>query len=154
MGVRPSDAEIYDKYADALVRFAAGLVGPTDAPDVVSATMLRVLWSSAWEQVRNPQAFLYQAVLNEAKMHHRSTMRRRAREQRAAGPGSVLQPEVRPEVLAAVGRLSPRQRAVTFLAYWEGLTPADIADRLGIGEGSVRRHLARARKHLRRMLHE
>ncbi len=151
---RPTDEEIYSKYADGLVRFATGLVGPSDAADVVSTAVLRALWSRGWADVRNPQAYLYQAVLNESKMHHRSTMRRRAREHRAAQPTVAYQPEVRPEVLAAVGRLSARQRAVTFLAYWEGLPPSDIADRLGIGEGSVRRHLARARTHLRRMLDE
>jgi RNA polymerase sigma factor (sigma-70 family) len=49
--------------------------------------------------------------------------------------------------------LSLRQRAVVVLAYWADLTPDDIADRLGISEGAVRRHLARARARLRAVLH-
>jgi DNA-directed RNA polymerase specialized sigma24 family protein len=32
------------------------------------------------------------------------------------------------------------------------LTPTRIADRLSISEGAVRRHLARAREHLRKVL--
>jgi RNA polymerase sigma-70 factor (ECF subfamily) len=63
-------------------------------------------------------------------------------------------PEYRPEVLAAVRRLSVRQRAVIVLAYWEQLTVPEIAAHLGISEGSVRRHLARARSKLRRWLHD
>ena len=63
-------------------------------------------------------------------------------------------PEYRPEVLAAVRRLSVRQRAVVVLAYWEQLTAGEIAGQLGISEGSVHRHLARARSKLRGALYE
>ena len=61
-------------------------------------------------------------------------------------------PEPRPEVLAAVARLSPRQRAVVYLTYWDDLDPMSVAEVLGISDGAVRRHLARARKSLRRLL--
>ena len=149
-------SEVYRKHADALVRFASGLVGPSDAADVVSDAVVKAMWSKAWPSVRNHGAYLYRSVLNEARMHHRGTMRRRARELAvgAKEPQLAHPVDVRPEVLAAVGRLSVRQRAVVFLTYWEGLQPHEIGNRLGIGEGSVRRHLARARQRLRGMLHE
>ena len=73
----PSNAEVYAKYADDLVRFATSLVGPTDAQDVVADAVVRVMWSKRWARVTNYKAYLYRAVLNEARMHHRSTMRRR-----------------------------------------------------------------------------
>jgi len=63
------------------------------------------------------------------------------------------QPDVRPEVLAAVSRLSMRQRAVIFLTYWEDLAPTAIADLLSISDGSVRRHLDRGKTHLKEALH-
>ena len=150
---RPTNAEIYGKYADDLVRFATGLVGPSDAQDVVSDAVVRVMWSKRWVDVDNYKAYLYRAVLNESRMHHRSTMRRRAREQRAASSGIVFPRDVRPEVLDAVGSLSPQQRAAIFLTYWEGLGVDEVAMRLGVREGSVKRHLARARAKLRGTLH-
>jgi RNA polymerase sigma factor (sigma-70 family) len=55
-------------------------------------------------------------------------------------------------VREAVGKLSVRQRAVIVLTYWADLDPPTVAERLGISEGSVRRHLARARAHLREVL--
>ena len=61
-------------------------------------------------------------------------------------------PEVRPEVLAAVRQLSPRQRAVVVLTYWEDLAPDEVASILGTSQGSVKQHLARARSKLRRVL--
>lgn len=150
--MRLSDAETYEKYADELVRFATALVGPNDAADVVADTFLRVLGSRGWSEVEEQKPYLYRSVLNEVRMRHRSTIRRRAREHRATVPEAVHDPEVRPEVLAAVGALSPRQRAVVFFTYWEDLSVGDVADRLGISDGSVRRHLARARARLRRVL--
>jgi RNA polymerase sigma factor (sigma-70 family) len=65
----------------------------------------------------------------------------------------MLEPAApRPEVFAAVERLSTRQRAVIFLTYWDDLDPGSVARVLGISEGAVRRHLARARNSLRRSL--
>lgn len=144
--------ELYAKHAEALTRFATGLVGPSDAADVVSDAVLRCLASDRWLEVRDPRPYLYRAVLNQARQSHRGALRRTAREARVAPPTAVEPPEVRPEVLEAVARLSLRQRAVIVLTYWEDLEPAQVAIRLQIGEGSVRRHLARARARLREEL--
>ncbi|HSM01324.1 MAG TPA: RNA polymerase sigma factor [Acidimicrobiia bacterium] len=148
-------AEAYEKHADELARFATGLVGPHEARDIVSSAMVRVLWSKQWPTVDNPRAYLYTAVLNEARMHIRASSRRRANEARA-GHGGGLQhlAEARPDVVQAVGQLTVSQRAVVFLAYWEDLRPADIARRLGLSEGTVHRQLRKGQARLRRMLHE
>jgi RNA polymerase sigma factor (sigma-70 family) len=146
------NAEIYGKHADDLVRFATGLVGPADAADVVADAVVRALSSRAWAGVQNHRAYLTRAVLNEARMHHRSTLRRRAREALAAGDGVTYDTAPRPDVLKQVARLSLRQRAVVVLTYWDDLDQRAVADRLGISAGSVRRHLARAHAKLRRLL--
>jgi RNA polymerase sigma factor (sigma-70 family) len=144
-----SDDEIYRKYSDDLVTFATGLVGPADAADVVADALARVLTSPRWSGVRDPRSYLFASVLNEARMHHRSTLRRRAREARAAQREGIVDAEVRPEVLEAVARLSVRQRAVVVLTYWQDLHERETAELLGISVGTVRRHLARAHERLR-----
>lgn len=147
------DAEIYGKYAEELVRFATGLVGPSDAADCVSSAVLRCILSKGWGTVRNRRAFLYRAVVNEARQSHRATMRRRAREARASAPEpSVVTGEVRPEILQAVGALSTGQRAAIFLTYWADLNPGSIGRLLGVSEGTVRANLARGRAKLRKEL--
>jgi RNA polymerase sigma factor (sigma-70 family) len=146
--------QIYRRYADELTRFATGLVGPSDAADVVSGAMLGCFSSSAWTRARDQRAYLYRAVVNEARQVHRSAGRRSLRESRVAVPAMVADPEPHPDVLAAIVGLSLRQRAVIVLTYWADLDPRRVADRLGISEGSVRRHLARARAHLREVLHD
>jgi RNA polymerase sigma factor (sigma-70 family) len=153
-----SDAELYGKHAEELTRFATGLVGPQDAPDVVSAAVLSCIFSKSWAAVENPRAYLYRAVLNQARQLRRAGARRMAREQvfamrnRAEPPSGSDPPEVRPEILEAVMALSLRQRAVTVLTYWSDLDPGAIAQLLGISEGSVHRHLARARSKLKERL--
>jgi DNA-directed RNA polymerase specialized sigma24 family protein len=41
---------------------------------------------------------------------------------------------------------------VIYLTYWEDQSPAQIAGLLEVSEGTVRKQLARARDHLRRIL--
>jgi RNA polymerase sigma factor (sigma-70 family) len=146
------DEAVYRLHAARLVGFATVLVGPADAQDVVSAAVLRCLSSPGWSDVANVEGYLYRAVLNTARSYRRAELRMVAREARTASPAGTTETEAQPEVWAAVARLSVRQRAVTVLTYIEDLTPAQVAARLGMSEGSVRRHLARARARLRRML--
>ena len=155
MGVgRMTDEEIYRKYVDDLLRFAMGLVGRVDAPDVVSSAVLRAMSARSWPSVTQHRAYLYRAVLNQARNEHRDRQRRWDKQLLGQSATNNYLPEYRPEVLAAVRGLSVRQRAVVVLAYWEDLSIEDIAGRLQISEGSVRRHLARARGKLKGMLHE
>lgn len=146
--------DIYRKHSAELVRFATGLVGPFDAPDVVTDACLRAFHSRNWAAVSNRRAYLYRSVLNQARSHHRSTIRRRIREHATAVPDSVTPVPVDIDVLRAVDKLSMQQRASVFLTYWEDLSPAEVAARLKISEGSVKRHLARARARLKELLHD
>ena len=149
-----SDAELYRRHAGELTRFATMLVGPDDAQDVISTAFARCMTSKQWTDVADRRAYLFRAVSNEAKNLRRSAARRRAREL-AASPDPVVEVRTpRPEVRAAILELSVRQRAVVYLTYWHDMTDAMIAAHLGIGAGSVRRHLARARSKLREALDE
>jgi RNA polymerase sigma factor (sigma-70 family) len=147
-----ADEELYRKHAEELTAFATGLVGPHHAADVVSEAVLRCLSSRRWGTVTNKRAYLYRSVYNQAAMHHRSNGRQRAREAQSDGISAVSQPEFNPEIAATVARLSVQQRAVIVLTYWADLDPMSIAELLNISDGSVRRHLARARSNLRKVL--
>jgi RNA polymerase sigma-70 factor (ECF subfamily) len=144
----------YRQHAVGLVRFTTALVGPSDAPDVVSAAMLSCFTSPSWGSVVNVDAYLYRAVLNQARHHHRSSQRRERRELLAVSAAVVADRDVRDDVWEAVARLSVRQPAVTVLTYVDDLTVGEVAARLGITDGAVRRHLARARGQLRKGLHD
>jgi RNA polymerase sigma factor (sigma-70 family) len=160
--------EAYEKWSDHLVRYATALVGPDDAADLVADAFAVLLarGGSAWDEVRDPRGYVFRAVTNAARMHGRSRSRRRGRETtwsvtwspRPVPPDDGAEPGMRAELLGdpmvtrALGRLSVRQRAVVFLTYWEDLDATEVGSRLGISEGSVKRHLARGRSTLREVL--
>ena len=144
--------QVYRSYAAELTRYATGLVGPFDAADVVIDACLRAFSSRNWPDVTNRKAYLYRAVLSVATDHHRSTLSRRLRELKTASPELTPTQEVDVDVLNAVERLSVQQRAAVLLTYWSDLPVETVADRMGISTGAVKRHLARARKHLEEWL--
>jgi len=148
------DAEVYQQHAPRLMALAASLAGPSNADDVVATAVLSAITSPGWASVENHGAYLTRAVVNEVRTTHRGALRREARERRFAARGSAAGPEPDPvpEVLTALAALPLRQRAVVFLTYWSDLTPSDVALELDISEGSVRKHLARARAALRKDL--
>ncbi len=147
-----TDREIYEKHADELIRFATALVGPGDAPDMLSTAVVNALGSKQWPHVTNHRAYLYRSVLNATRSWQRSSGRRRTREYAVAETAVLPPPELHVDVRDAVADLSPQQRAVVHLTYWADQTNAQVADLLGISEGSVKTHLHRAKKTLKRKL--
>jgi len=149
-----SDAAVYSALAPELTRFATALVGREDAADVVSTAVVKALAAPSWSTVTNRRAYLYRAVFNAAHTHRRRRHLRLERDSRTPSPAHWDLPNLHPEVREAVARLSVRQRAVIVLTYWADMDPAGVADHLGISDGAVRRHLARARSRLREVLDE
>ncbi len=149
-----SDEAVYEAHAAELVRYATGLVGPDDAPDVVVDAFVRLTASPVWPGALDRRALWFRAVTFEARSWRRSSARRRAREGRAARALETYEDPapVDPEVVRALGALSTQQRAVVVLTYWLDLDPARVAGMLGVSEGSVRKQLARSRRKLERAL--
>lgn len=147
-------SDAYTTWADDLTRYATALVGPADANDVVADVFVTLVarGDRAWAAVQQPREYLYRSVTNSARMQTRTARRRTNRELRwtlPAPPGELL---ADPQVRSALDKLSVQQRAAIFLTYWHDLSPHTIAEMLGISEGSVKRHLARARATLREVL--
>jgi RNA polymerase sigma factor (sigma-70 family) len=156
VGVSADDAaQVYERHAGELTRFATAMVGRDDARDVVAAAMVRCLFRRTGPPVENVRAYLFRAVYHESV----SVQRQVARRLRLVGRlGAERSPEGDPVIgdrlAGALERLSRRQRAAIVLTYWQDLEPPQVADRLGISEGAVRKHLARARQNLRTFLGE
>jgi RNA polymerase sigma factor (sigma-70 family) len=149
-----TDTEVYRDHAVELTRYATVLVGPDDAPDIVTDAVLGAFAAPNWRNVEHRRAYLFRAVLNQANSFHRSTSRRRRRDTVAArrSPDSSFDPEPSIDAQHALRTLSPQQRAVIYLSYWEDQTAPEIAALLDISEGSVRKQLARGRVQLRRVM--
>jgi RNA polymerase sigma factor (sigma-70 family) len=152
--------DAYRRWADDLVAFASTVTARDEAADAVADVFQRLLADpSAWDAVREPRAFLFRCVANEARANGRSAGRRRSREirdsQSNASPGGGESLEgwsavlVDDRVRTALSALSAQQRAVVFLTYWMDEPVDRVAEILGVRSGTVRRQLARARHRLR-----
>ena len=76
------------------------------------------------------------------------------RPERGPSPeGALLAREQRQRLLDAVARLPERQRSVVLLGSLEGHSAREIATILGLNEATVRVHLFRAIRTLRKVLH-
>ncbi len=145
---------VYRDEAAGLMRLAKVLVGPDEAHDLVVDTVHRVVHRSGFENIDEPAAYLVRALVNAAHGFHRSSSRRTAREQRSQrlAAAGTIDPANGIDVQRALALLSAQQRAVAYFTYWEDLSIAEVADRLDVTEGTVRRQLARAKDRLREVL--
>jgi RNA polymerase sigma-70 factor (ECF subfamily) len=127
-----------------------------DAEDAVQeAFVTAVLKSRELDQVRNPEAWVRTVALNRlrAGWRHRAVVRK----YQAAVPGpqtdrALLGDHV--AIVAALSELEPGQRTVVVLHHLADLGTAEIAEELGIPEGTVKSRLARGRSRLAGLLED
>ena len=150
-------AAVYEQHAVRLTRLAVLLVGHSEAHDVVTDAVWRAVTSRGWRQASSHGGYLTASLVNLAHDRRRQTDRRRRRElkvmSRSGSPGRDAGDVDRSVVVReALGSLSPAQLAVVFLHYWEDLTLEAAAAQLGVGVGTARSHLDRAKRRLRPLL--
>ena len=148
IGVIADFDEWYRREYPGLIGVATALAG-ADGEDLVQDAMVCTL--VRWEQVRRlerPGGWCHRVLLNLARSRWRrrtTASRHLARQRRDE---ALTAPPLTDEVLtfwAAVRRLPERQRHVVALYYAGDRPVTEIAEVLGVPEGTVRSDLARAR---------
>jgi RNA polymerase sigma-70 factor (sigma-E family) len=141
------------RYA-SLIRTAYLLTGTHEAAeDLVQTALLTTM--RHWRTVADPMAYVRRAMVN-----HRTSLWRRigSRELLTEAPPEVGTPDgaanraERAELLAALGALPVRMRAVLVLRYWEDLSEAETAQLLGCSVGTVKSQASRGLARLRKVL--
>ncbi|GID97004.1 RNA polymerase sigma24 factor [Amorphoplanes digitatis] len=135
-------------YADLTVQLYAYFGDRQEAQDIAQEAFCRAL--ARWRTVSgydDPVAWIRRVAWNLAVSRWRRTRtalgflrKQRLAEAQVAGPG----PE-RVALVAALGTLPPAQRRAMVLRYLADMTIAEIADREGVAEGTVKSWLHRAR---------
>jgi RNA polymerase sigma-70 factor (ECF subfamily) len=132
---------------------------PEESRDLVQEAFLRAAqrYRSIPDQDAAAEAWLVRILVNLCHDRwRRLRTRRRADLAPLAEWGGRRNPEsaaiARATVEAALGRLSPRQRAIIVLHELEGRGTREVAETLGIRQVTVRWHLSAARKELKRLL--
>ncbi|WP_238993411.1 RNA polymerase sigma factor [Nocardioides caldifontis] len=153
-------AELVDRHAPVALRTAVLLGAGADAEDVVQEALVKAYRSLGRYRDGAPfRPWLLRIVANEARNHHRSAVRRGAREQGVPLPPELLDPgeqvadrQRKEQLLAAVGRLPERLRAVVVCRYLLELDEAETATALGVPRGTVKSRLNRGLSRLREQL--
>ena len=174
-GVRRGDghaiAALYDRYSSLVFSLGLRMLGDRESTEeLVQEVFLR-----AWRQAATYQPSLGRLsswLLGIARNLAVDELRRRGvRPQRAAGDPEeqlaqvastntespeeeVVSSAQRAEIQHALATLPPPQRRVMELAYYSGLTQAEIAEQLGDPLGTVKTRMRLATQKLREILRE
>jgi RNA polymerase sigma-70 factor (sigma-E family) len=150
---------LYQEHYRSLVRLAALLVRDVaTAEEVVQDSF--VAMHGGWSRIRDTDkalSYLRQTVVNRSRtvLRHRAVVDRNAPkpppDMPSAEHGAIALLE-RSAVVAALRTLPPRQREALVLRYYGSLSEVQIAGAMGISQGAVKSHTARAMIALRAVL--
>jgi RNA polymerase sigma factor (sigma-70 family) len=124
------------------------------AAEDATAEVFRVAWERAVAGQELSLPWLYGVARNVVGREYRRTRRTPTLFMEAAATGveGSASSDRALEVRAALSRLGPAQRELLFMAYWEDLSPTEMAEILGCSVPTLWVRLNRARGALRRRL--
>jgi RNA polymerase sigma-70 factor (ECF subfamily) len=147
---RAAAGELFNACYPRLAGWVRRLVDDDDtAHEIASEAFTRVL--ARWQELNNPQSYLYTIATNLVRDQWRTT----GRERRAISiMTATAQPDGRQpvqdvEVRALIQALPGRMRSAFLLHYYAELPLREIAMMLGLPEGTVKADLFHARARLK-----
>jgi len=152
-------------YADILYFLRKRTDNASDAADMTQDVFTQWLDYRDRAKVEQPRAFLFQMARNLLRDHWRKQKVRQTVHPDQAGRDAEPVNDEQNDPMAAVQRLqrleqlkevlaelSPRRREALMLHRFEGLSQAQIAERMGISTSMVEKHIAFALLHCKRRL--
>ena len=157
-------AELYDRYTPLLYPVVLRILRrPDDAEDALQETWIQVWKRSATYDPRRGTvaAWLLTVARTRALDRYRSVASRNRAESQvdpeppnlpSGPPESAARRQLGERVRAALAQLAPHQRQVLEIAYFEGLSQSEIADRLSAPLGTVKSWTRQALTRLRELV--
>lgn len=151
--------QLFEQFHDRCYRLILGFISPTDAPDVLQKSFLRLF--QKLPQFRGESSFttwFYRLTVNECLQH----LRKHRKKQFATleydpvdhAPGHERMSDHRELLAVAMDRLDEDLRTIFVLREVQQHSYAEIATLLQINEGTVASRLSRARNELKEILLE
>ncbi|MGH8963553.1 MAG: RNA polymerase sigma factor [Jatrophihabitantaceae bacterium] len=146
---------LYERHAQAILWYLARRAGPAAAEDLLSEVFVAALAARKRVVAHDSGSalpWLYGIASNVLRRHLRRGKPHGVRwRQDVAMDWSEVDARIdaqaqRNQLRAALGVLSPSERELLLLVAWEGLTPTEAAQALGISQGAARIRLHRARQ--------
>jgi len=155
-------AALVDRHAGLMYRVAFSLLrNPQDAEDAVQETLLKLYRTGGWREMQDERAFLAKSVWRVGLSRMGTPGAKAMRYAEDVTEVNLVSAEASPEesALGAAERELMRRliealpegfRQALVLSAMEGLRSAEVAEVLGIAEGTVRTRVMRAKAELRR----
>lgn len=153
----PRRPGFFEHYEELIGTWTRRLRNRQQAEDLAHDTFVRMLESDS-SGVEQPRAYLHQTARNIAVDGYRREDRRGAMEEAVIDPGQSFSgdPEhfmhaiqLADSIERALAELPANCRTVFVWQKIEGLTQAEIAERLGLSKNMVEKYMIRTLRHLR-----
>ena len=157
--------EIFDRYADDIVRYASARLGRDLAEDVTAETFLAAFRARGrYDRAReNARPWLYGIAIRQIGKHGRAERRYRQALSRVPAETAVADfgdrvadrvaaEQLRPRLVAVLSGLSRQDRELLLLVAWTDLTYQESAIALGLSVSAVKSRLHRIRARTRQAL--
>lgn len=153
-GDRDAMQKIYEHCSERVYALMVRIVGRQDADDLTQQVFLQMFRKlDQFGGGSKLQTWLYRLATNEALQHLRREKRHTAQplvaEPSATDPNPLMESEKSQILELALTRIEPELRAILSLKEEQNLSYREIAESIGIPEGTVGSRLNRARKELR-----
>ena len=156
-GDRDAMQRIYKHCSSRVYALMVRIVGSQDADDLTQQVFLQMFRKlDQFSGGSKLETWLFRLATNEALQHLRRKKRQTAQplvaEPSASDPSRLMESEKIQMLQAALSRIDPELRAILSLKEEQNLSYREIAESIGIPEGTVGSRLNRARKELREEL--
>ena len=117
-----------------------------DAEDLVQDALVKTFVRGRRIEIESAEGYVRRAILStwidqyRRRRHWERVRHLVVREERVESPADAV--GTRTDVQLALQQLSPQQRACVVLRYYDDLTVPEIAIRLGLAAGTVKRYLS------------
>jgi RNA polymerase sigma-70 factor, ECF subfamily len=142
--------QLYRAHAGAVRAYAVRRAPSFAIADDVVSDVFLVVWRRLDDVPDQPFPWLLSIARRALANRRRSERRAVALSDRLASLGrpGIASPETGDWLLDALATLPERDRELLMLVAWEGLEPSEIAQLLGVRQGTVAVRLHRARRRL------
>ena len=139
----------YREHAERLWRAVFAFSGDREvASDAVAEAFAQCLGRGA--AVRDPGRWIWRSAFRIAAGELKDRRRRQAMSMRSETWSEI--PEAAAQILEALSRISPRQRAAVLLHDHVGYSTKEVGEIVGSTAGTVRVHLSQGRRRIRALL--
>ena len=150
---------LFDRHKDYIYRLAIGFVGDLDLADEITQEVFVRMFTGRkrWKPRAKFTTWIYKMTLNTSrellrKKKREQTIRNKVKSETGPRPEHASSDAQEPELMNLIKILPDRQREAVVLRFFQKLSIKKTAKIMGCRQGTVKSHLHKAMRNLRKHL--